>query len=71
MCSRNKSLFVDFKSQLGDSKDLGRGPLLTGLYEHTDKLGAGEACVTDDMAVSEVRHTTVTNSKNSVLRIVY
>ena len=26
----------------------------------------GEACGTDDMAVSEVRHTAVTNSKNSV-----
>ena len=36
-------------------------------YEHTDKLGAGEACGTDDVAVSEVRHTAVTNSKNSVL----
>ena len=39
--------------------------------EHTDKLGAGEACGTDDVAVSEVRHTAVTNSKNSVFKIAF
>lgn len=32
-------------------------------------LGAAEACGTDDMAVSEFRHTAVTNSKNRVLGI--
>lgn len=69
--ARNDSPITDLKSQLGYSQDLGRGPLLTGQQEHTDKLGAGEACGTDDMAVSEVRHTAVTNSKNSVLRIAY
>ena len=65
--ARYDSLVTDFKSQLGYAQDLGRGPLFTGQQEHTDKLGAGEACGTDDVAVSEVRHTAVTNSKNSVL----
>ena len=69
--ARNDSRVSNLKSQLGDSQDLGTGPLLTGQYEHIDKLGAGEACGTDDMAVSEVRHTAVTNSKNSVLRIAF
>lgn len=46
---------VPFKAQLGDSQNLGRGPLLTGKYEHTDELGMGEACGTDDVSVSEVR----------------
>ena len=62
--ARNDSPITDLKSQLGYSQYLGRGPLLTGQYEHTGKLGAGETCGTDDMAVSEVRHTAVTNSKN-------
>lgn len=61
--ARYDSLVTDFKSQLGYAQDLGRGPLLAGEYEHIDKLGAGEACGTDDVAVSEVRHTAVTNSK--------
>ena len=65
--ARYDSLVTDFQSQLGDSQDLGRGPLFSGEYEHIDKLGAGEACGTDDVAVSEVRHAAVTNSKNSVL----
>ena len=69
--TRDDSLVAKLKSQLGDSQDLGRGPLLTGEYEHTDKLGAGEACGTDDVAVSEVRHTAVTNSKNSVFKIAF
>ena len=69
--ARYDSPVTDLKSQLGYSQDLGRGPLLTGQYEHTDKLGAAEACGADDMAVSEVRHTAVTNSKNSVLRIAF
>ena len=69
--ARYDSLVSDLKSQLGNSQDLGRGPLLTGEYEHTDKLGAAEACGTDDMAVSEVRHTAVANSKNSVFRIAF
>ena len=66
--ARYDSLVSDLKSQLGNSQDLGSGPLLTGQYEHTDKLGAGEACGTDDVAVSEVRHTAVTNSMNSVFK---
>ena len=41
--------------------------MLTGEDEHIDKLGAGEAGGADDVAVSEVRHAAVTNSKNSVL----
>ena len=65
--ARYDSPIPDLKSQLGYAQDLGRGPLLTGQLEHTDKLGAGEAFGTDDVAVSEVRHTAVTNSKNSVL----
>lgn len=69
--ARYDSLVTDFKSQLGYAQDLGRGPLLTGQLEHTDKLRTGEACGTDDVAVSEVRHTAVTNSKNSVLRIAF
>ena len=69
--ARNDSPISNLKTQLGDSQDLGRGPLLTGEYEHTDKLGAGEACGTDDVAVSEVRHTAVTNSKNSAFRIAF
>ena len=69
--ARNNSLVSDLESQLGDSQDLGRGPLLAGENEHTDKLGAGEACGTDDVAVSEVRHTAVANSKNSVFRIAF
>ena len=64
-------LVVDFETQLGDSQDFGRGPLLAGEKEHTDKLGVGEACGTDDVAVSEVRHLAVTNSKNSVFRIAF
>ena len=40
--ARYDSLASDFKSQLGYAQDLGRGPLLTGQQEHTDKLGAGE-----------------------------
>lgn len=66
--ARFDSLVLDLKSQLGYAQDLGRGPLLTGQQEHTDKLGAGEAGGTDDVAVSEVRHTAVSNSRNSVLR---
>ena len=69
--ARDDSLVTDLESQLGDSQNLGRGPLLTGEYEYTDKLGAGEACGTDDVAVSEVRHTAVTNSKNSVFKIAF
>lgn len=65
------SLVTDFKSQLGYAQDFGRGPLFTGQQEHTDKLGAGEACGTDDVAVSETRRAAVTNSKNSVLRITF
>ena len=42
--------------------------MFSGEYEHIDKLGAGEAGGTDDVAVSEVRHAAVTNSKNSVFR---
>ena len=61
----------DFKAKLGDSKDFGRGPLLAGEEKEVDKLGAGEACGTDDVAVSEVRHTAVTNSKNSVFTIAF
>lgn len=63
--ARYDSPVTDFKSQLGYAQDLGRGPLLTGQHEHTDKIGAGEACGTYDVAVSEVRHAAVTNSKNS------
>ena len=40
--ARYDSLVTDLKSQLGYAQDLGRGPLLTGQQEHTDKLGAGE-----------------------------
>ena len=40
--ARYDSLVSDLKSQLGYAQDLGRGPLLTGQQEHTDKLGAGE-----------------------------
>lgn len=40
-------------------------------YEHTDKLGTGVACGTDDVSVSEVRYTGAQNSKNSVLRIAF
>ena len=40
--ARNDSLVTDLKSQLGYSQDPGRGPLLAGQQEHTDKLGAGE-----------------------------
>lgn len=68
---KDKSVVADFKTQLGDSKDLGTGPLLAGEEEHTEKLGVGEACGTDDVAVSEVRHRAVANSKNSVFRIVF
>ena len=67
VAGRYDLLVVDFETQLGDSQDFGRGPLLAGEKEHTDKLGVGEACGTDDVAVSEVRHLAVTNSKNSVL----
>ena len=68
---RYDSLVVDFETQLGDSQDFGTCPLLTGEKEHTDKFGVGEACGTDDVAVSEVRHLAVTNSKNSVFRIAF
>ena len=55
--ARYDSPVTNPKSQLGNSQDLGSGPLFTGEYEHTDKFGAGEACGTDDVAVSKVRHT--------------
>ena len=69
--TRYDSPVTDLKSQLGYSQDLGTWPLLTGQYEHIDKFGAGESCGTDDMAVSEVRYTAVTNSKNSVFKIAF
>ena len=68
---RDKSLVADVKAQLGDSEDFGTGPLLAGEKEHAEKLGTGEAGGTDDVAVSEVRHTAVANSKNSVFRIAF
>ena len=71
VAGRYDSLVVDFETQLGDSQDFGRGPLLAGEKEHTDKLGVGEACGIDDVTVSEVRHLAVTNSKNSVFRIAF
>ena len=46
-------------------------PRVIDWFHDSDKLGTGEACGTDDMAVSEVRHTAVTNSKNSVFKIAF
>ena len=40
--ARYDSLVSDLKSQLEYAQDLGRGPLLAGQQEHTDKFGAGE-----------------------------
>ena len=68
---RYNSVVSDVKAKFGDSKDLDTGPLLAGEEEHTDKLGVGEACGTDDVAVSEVRHRAVANSKDSVFIMVF
>lgn len=71
MSARNDSLLSDLKFQRGNSQGLNSGSLLSGQYEHTDKFGVGQACGTDDMALSEVRDTAVTNCKNSVLKIAF
>lgn len=63
VAGRYDSLVVDFEPQLGDSQDFGRGPLLAGEKEHTDKLGVGEACGTDDVAVSEVSRNATKKSR--------
>lgn len=41
--ARYSSLVTSFKSQLGDSQDIGIEALLTGAYEHFDKFIAIEA----------------------------
>ena len=50
--ARYNSLVSYLKSQLGYAKDSGCWPLFAGEIEHTDDIGAGESCGTDDVAVS-------------------